>query len=259
MGSGLKIIAKGETDVGQVRAVNQDAIHVDTNAGIFIVADGMGGHAGGEIASAMCIENILEWLKKEDLLGITLPKKFNREHHAASLIQGELARAINHASHRIYERALEEPMLKGMGTTATALKIIGGTAYVAHVGDSRLYLIRCGLLYQISHDHSLVSEQLRAGLLTDEQASLHHLKNVITRSVGYQEEEEVDTYEIALQDADLLVLCSDGLHGEVGNQELSLMVSNLGVEAVPQLIKQANENGGQDNISIIVVEIKVSS
>src|SRR5690606_11353763 len=121
-----------------------------------------------------------------------------------------------------------------------------------HVGDSRLYLLRCGFIYQITNDHSLVSEQVRAGLLTREEAELHHLRNVITRSVGYQEEEDVDTTSFVLEDGDLLLLCSDGLHGKVSDQELSQLTKEHELDAIEKLIALANERGGDDNISVVV-------
>jgi protein phosphatase len=169
-----------------------------------------------------------------------------------------VADAINGASTKIYERALEEPILKGMGTTATVLKIIDNYAYCGHVGDSRLYLVRCGYIYQITVDHSLVSDQLRAGLLTKEEAERHHLRNVITRSVGYQENEEVDTFVFPLENEDLLLLCSDGLHGRLNEQDLSNILSKDGINGLKTLIQLANDRGGDDNVTAIIVQAKSS-
>ncbi len=254
----VQIRAAGKTDVGRVRSSNQDAILVDQDAGLFVVADGMGGHVGGEIASSLCISEIRSFLAEQGLGDATVDKLKELGNHPEPVIVGVLARAINHASGRIYERALEEPMLKGMGTTATVVKVIGDRAYCGHVGDSRLYLIRCGLIYQMTHDHSLVSEQVRAGLLTKQEAELHHLKNVITRSVGYQEEEDVDTLHFQVEDGDLILLCSDGLHGELGDAELSRIAGERRSGAVDDLIRIANERGGDDNISVVILDIKVS-
>ena len=252
--------AAGWTDIGLVRTVNQDSLLVDLDRRLFIVADGMGGHAGGEIASGLCVKSIAQFLSDHASAiapadatpaGETLPK--HPDHRLANV----LAQAINHASTRIYERALEDPALRGMGTTATVLKIIDDHAYIAHVGDSRCYLMRCGFIYQVTNDHSLVSEQLRAGVITKEEAELHHLRNVITRSVGYQEEEDVDTTAFALEDGDSLLLCSDGLHGKVTDLELSLKTKSLGITAVAPLVALANERGGDDNITVIVVHISI--
>lgn len=251
MGS-LRFKARGQTDVGQVRSVNQDSFLVDEKDLLFIVADGMGGHAGGEIASRQCIDEIRSYLRKHHR--VFTEQGPLRE----SQIAATLSNSVNHASSRIYEHALEEPSLRGMGTTATVVKILNGKAYWAHVGDSRLYLIRSGYLYQMTFDHSLVNEQLRAGIITPEEAEMHHLKNVITRSVGYQEEEDVDTNGFVLEEGDRLVLCSDGLHGKVSDEELSNIVKESGVHAVSQLVDLANRRGGEDNITAIVIEIQES-
>ncbi len=247
------IEARGKTDVGQVRSANQDSFLVDESASLFVVADGMGGHAGGEIASQLAIQEIQAFLAAHSDL-IESPNLIHPDGRISSI----LADAVNHASTKIYERALEEPSLKGMGTTATVLKIIGSHAYCAHVGDSRCYLIRAGFIYQLTSDHSLVGEQVRAGILTKEEAEGHHLRNVITRSVGYQEEEDVDTTTLALEPGDLFLLCSDGLHGKVTDQELSLISGEHEIKSVDRLIKLANERGGDDNISVVVVKAKVS-
>ncbi len=240
----------GKTDIGRTRSVNQDEILTDNRAGLFIVADGMGGHAGGEIASSLCIDEISHFLTDHS-------GELASQDHPSQKILKTMSDAINHASTKIYERALEDPSLKGMGTTATILKIIDDHAYCAHVGDSRLYLLRCNFLYQITADHSLVSEQVRAGLLTKEEAELHQLRNVITRSVGYQEEEYVDTTSIRLESGDIFLICSDGLHGKINDQEIANTLIKCGVDAVNILVDRANENGGEDNISVVIVSIQV--
>jgi len=255
MTSSIAIEAKGITHIGRVRATNQDSFLVDDAEKLYIVADGMGGHAGGEIASKLCVERIKAYVKKH--AEVFQPQKKPR--HPDPVVNATMGEAINFASSGIYERALEDPSLKGMGTTATALKIVDDYAYAAHVGDSRLYLIRCGFIYQLSSDHSLVSEQVRAGVLTREEAELHHLRNVITRSVGYQEEEDVDTFGTRLEDGDLLLLSSDGLHGKVQDRELSTLSNQLKLKAISRFIDLANERGGEDNISVVLIKIQVSS
>ncbi len=248
----FKVHAMGLTDVGRVRATNQDSMLVDDEQGLFIVADGMGGHAGGEIASRICIEQVSSEVKKKFAhLLENSPKT-----HPDPVLMNHLANSINHASARIYEHSLEDPSLRGMGTTATVVKIVKDYAYCAHVGDSRFYLIRKGLIYQLSFDHSLVNEQVRAGILTPEEAEVHHLKNVITRSVGYQEEEDVDTLCTRLEEGDYLLLCSDGLHGKIGDGEISKITSEKGLDAVKELLDLANERGGEDNITVVIIEVK---
>lgn len=245
----LELKSSGKTDVGQVRSTNQDSFLIDESHQLYIVADGMGGHAGGEIASQVAIEEIQKYLKNHE-------ESFQRnDDDHTKIISQHLAQAVNHASARIYERALEDPALKGMGTTATLIKMVGNRAFVAHVGDSRLYLIRSGYLYQITNDHSLVNEQVRAGIITEEEAKIHHLKNVITRSVGYQEEEDVDTTSFDISDKDLLVLCSDGLHGKVSDQEISKAINEKQLNSVEHLIDLANDRGGEDNITLVVIQV----
>ncbi|RZA22465.1 MAG: serine/threonine-protein phosphatase, partial [Proteobacteria bacterium] len=136
------------------------------------------------------------------------------------------------------------------------VKIVDDYAYCAHVGDSRFYLIRKGLIYQMSFDHSLVNEQVRAGILTPEEAEVHHLKNVITRSVGYQEEEDVDTLCTRLESGDFLLLCSDGLHGKIQDGEISKITSDKGLQAARELLDLANERGGEDNITVVIISVK---
>ncbi len=248
----LHIDAFGQTDIGQVRSTNQDSFLVNSEENLFIVADGMGGHAGGEIASKLCIEHVNSFLKNASLFD-----PVTKSHPDTTLLSA-LANSINFASSKIYEKALEEPSLKGMGTTATVLKIIGDHAYFAHVGDSRLYLVRKGFIYQITHDHSLVNEQVRAGILSPEEAELHHLRNVITRSVGYQEEEDVDASCFQLESGDFLLISSDGLHGKVTNKEITKVIKFKELQSVTDLIELANDRGGDDNITVIVVKIQVS-
>lgn len=245
----IKVTGKGGTDVGLVRSSNQDSFLVDDKSGLYIVADGMGGHAGGEIASKVAIEEVQAYLANH------MNTKSKENFQNVSEICQHLVKAVNFASSRIYEKALEDPTLKGMGTTVTLAQFIGDSAFVAHVGDSRLYLIRSGFLYQITYDHSLVNEQVRAGIITEEEAKIHHLKNVITRSVGYQEEEDVDTTTFETMDKDLILLCSDGLHGKVSDREISNIVKDNKLSSVQELINIANERGGEDNITAIVIEV----
>lgn len=249
MNKQIKVNARGLTDRGLVRKTNQDAYLIDLKSGLSIVADGMGGHAGGEVASKLCIECVDE----EFHSNIANVEQGDLD---STKVMQALSSAINAASTKIYEKALEEPTLKGMGTTATVVKLIDEIAYFGQVGDSRLYLLRCGFIYQLTQDHSLVSEQVAAGVISEEEAKNHQLRNVITRSVGYQEEEYVDTDSIVLEDQDFLVLCSDGLHGKVNNKEIANLVSRYEVDAVDPLIDLANERGGEDNITLIILKIR---
>lgn len=245
----LEVSGNGNTNIGRVRSTNQDSYLCDNKRGLYIIADGMGGHAGGEVASSLAVQNIRSYLDSNS-------QKINLDDDNTGITASVIAEAINHASMKIYERALEEPTLKGMGTTATAIRTLGRSIACAHVGDSRLYLIRCGYIYQVTTDHSLVSEQVRAGVISKEEAENHHLRNVITRSVGYQEQEDVDTYSLELEEGDMLILCSDGLHGRVPEEVIANCCQKYGVLAVDHLIAEANQRGGDDNISVIVCLVK---
>lgn len=247
----IKLRTQGKTDIGRVRSVNQDSYAIDDASRLFIVADGMGGHAGGEIASRLCIECIRGYVGNS-------PQNF-ADHpgrtHPDGKITETLSSSINFASMKIYERALEEPSLKGMGTTATVLALVDNYAYCAHVGDSRLYLFRCGFIYQLTSDHSLVNEQIQAGLISKEEAKFHHLRNVITRSVGFQEVEDVDTYSLPVEPGDVFLICSDGLTGKIDDVAISQLITEKRVDAIDDLIRAANDKGGEDNITAVLVEV----
>jgi PPM family protein phosphatase len=252
------LISSGETDIGQVRSVNQDVIYVDDENMLYIVADGMGGHAGGEVASRVCVDSIFEYLAKVGLVGKNRPDSLHDPDLTTIRVETLLHEAINWASSQIYEKALEDPMLRGMGTTATLAVFRNNLCHLAHVGDSRLYFFREGFLYQVSSDHSLVSEQIKAGLLNEDDAEVFQLRNVITRSVGYQEQEEVDTGTVEIFDKDKIMLCSDGLHGKVSDIAIAAAMPKKTEGLAAQLVNEANENGGDDNISVVTIEVKLS-
>jgi serine/threonine protein phosphatase PrpC len=254
---GETIEAFGSTDVGMVRDSNQDSFLIRKEEGIFLVADGMGGRAGGEVASSLAVETIGHEVhqKLETILSSEVASR-----------RALLARTINAASLKIYERSLELPQYRGMGTTTTFLWITPSehrtrarspmTAVVAHVGDSRCYLFRSGFLYQVTDDHSLVNEQVKSGLLRQGEASTSQMKNVITRCVGYQEEEEVDTFALPLYRGDRFLLCSDGLTGKVNDEEIAEWLRSSKLSEIPDdLIRLANQRGGEDNITAVVVEV----
>ena len=250
----MQINARGLTDIGQVRATNQDTYLIDSEAHLYIVADGMGGHAGGEVASSMCVElvagYIVDKIRRLDR-GAIINK--NIDWHVYEI----LSVAVNRASTKIYERALEEPKLSGMGTTVSLLLFMRGKAYVAHVGDSRVYLVRNRFIYQLTNDHSLSNElQKRGEAGAGGEASKPVASNIITRSVGYQEEEDVDTHTVDVESGDLYVLSSDGLHSMISDAEISLCVSKENLDAVTSLVDLANERDGKDNITVVVVSAK---
>lgn len=246
----MDVVAKGKTDIGRTRSTNQDSLLIDDNHRLYIVADGMGGHAGGEIASQLCVEQVSEQIAQSPL--IDKPPNDDSQHAKFCSL---LVEAVNHASTKIFEKALEEPQLMGMGTTASALMIYDDHAYIGHVGDSRVYLIRDRFIYQLTNDHSLVGEQLRAGVINAEEAKNNQMQNIITRSVGYQEIEDVDTVTLALEPDDLFVISSDGMHGRIVDEEISRIANEKQLDAVKDLVELANERGGKDNITLIVVKV----
>ncbi len=238
------------TDVGRKREHNEDNmayvipkdLQVMARKGaLFIVADGMGGHAAGEVASEIAVDTISNVYYQDDSDDV-----------AVSLLH-----AIKRSNALIYQRAAENMLRSGMGTTCVTAVLRGNIAYVANVGDSRAYLVRGGQVKQVSQDHSWVAEQVRAGLLTEDQARTHTQRNVITRCLGTQADVEVDVFSEQLQAGDSLVLCTDGLSGLVGDEEIQRIVEQfMPQESVYHLVERANENGGPDNITAIVVRVQ---
>ena len=236
------------TDIGRKRQQNQDRGAAFPQMGLFIVADGMGGHRGGETASAMAIELIPSIVHNHQ-------KKLNWDAKVA-VVEG-----IRAANRGIYDRALKQPALQGMGTTTTSLLFAHGTLTIGHVGDSRCYYLRPQGIWQVTRDHSLVQEKLRAGLITRDQLKTDRMKNVITRSVGFDMDVNVETYEMEVHPGDVFVICSDGLSGMIEDQEIySAVRENLFEKKDIQkttdaLIEAANGHGGDDNVTVIVIQI----
>ncbi|GER86809.1 hypothetical protein KDW_09710 [Dictyobacter vulcani] len=250
MSKQLRLDVAQLTDVGRKRPHNEDnmayVIPRDSQVmakkgALFIVADGMGGHAAGEVASEIAVDTVSNVYYQDETDDIPL----------------SLMNAIKRANALIHQRAAENMMRSGMGTTCVAAVLRGGVAYVANVGDSRAYMVRQGHVKQVSQDHSWVEDQVRAGLLTKEQARSHAQRNVITRALGTQAEVEVDVFTEILEDGDNFVLCSDGLSGPVSEEDLLAIVNKyLPQESVYHLVERANENGGPDNITAIVVLVQ---
>jgi protein phosphatase len=232
------------TDVGVVRSGNEDNYLMLSDRGIFIVADGMGGHAAGEVASEMAVR--ITSREIGTIRGLSEPQV------------GEKVRAaIRLANDAIFERTLMEHDKRGMGTTATVLVLLRGRYLIGQVGDSRAYLLRNGTLTQLTKDHSYVQEQVDAGLLTPEQARVHPYSNVITRCVGASMEVVPDIYFGTLESGDVLLLASDGLTGMLEDEQLIRILSAEGGPQhwVDRMVTEANRRGGLDNITAIVVRI----
>ena len=236
----MKLQVFGMTDVGMKRKNNQDTFLIDETLGLFIVADGMGGHLGGEVASKLAAETT---------------QQYCREHKQLSPRE-RLEKAINAASEKIYNEGQTHEELKDMGTTIVALMAHENHAYIAQVGDSRVYLFSQGALWQVTEDHTVVQEEIRAGLISPDEVENHEFQHVITRSVGYQKDVSVDVYRRKLQPNDTFLLCSDGLSGLVKNKDiLKELESNSLETGVRNLIGLANSNGGTDNITVVVCRV----
>ncbi len=233
------------SDIGLKRKQNQDTGSVRPDLGLFVVADGMGGHQGGEIASQLCVETLIHTV----------------ETHPEVPDRALLDQAIQNANEAILKRAQEDSKLHGMGTTATALLIRGDTATLLQVGDSRGYFWNEDGIWQLTKDHSLVQEKLRAGLINREQVKSDEMKNVITRSVGYEPGLKADCFTIQVARGDGFLLCSDGVSGPVDDalmfeilEETRKNGLSLG-EAAKRLIHTANSKSGDDNATVVLVKV----
>lgn len=248
----MGILSSGATDIGRKRKTNQDSICLLPKQHFFAVADGMGGHNGGDIASQMSVKIFPEFLKS----------------HKANLEPNELMiQSVKYVNKAIYDHAQKNKELVGMGTTISAVYFHDKHINIANVGDSRIYMVHKSELYQMSRDHSLVQEKLNMGIYDREGAKADPQKNVLIRTVGFEADVEVDLYQYKMNRNDLFLICSDGLHGkvcdsdilEIINKEIPVLEQATQEQldtAVEKLIAQANNNGGQDNISVIIALVK---
>lgn len=240
-----------KTDIGRKRNQNQDCGIAVPELGLFVVSDGMGGHRGGEIASSLAVQYIHESVKAAEQ---------NRNWDPTHV----LTDAIQSANRAIFSKALQDPSLQGMGTTTTALLFKDNHLAIGHVGDSRCYYLKNNLIWQATRDHSLVQEKLRAGLITRSQLKSDRMKNVITRSVGFEEKVEVEIYQMNIQVGDCFLVCSDGLSGLMEDTDIlrivqsELFENTNPLKTVDDLVAKANANGGDDNITTIVVQVTQS-
>lgn len=233
------------TDIGKRRSSNQDFVYaseqqVGNLPNLFIVADGMGGHNAGDLASRYTVESMVEYIEKaEEKRPIPL-----------------LSMAIHHANDLVMDKARTDRALEGMGTTVVAATIADGCLYVANVGDSRLYLID-QQIEQITRDHSLVEEMIRIGELQRQDARSHPDRNVITRAIGVNSPVKIDFFDMKLEKGDRILLCSDGLTTMVDDDEILHIVKKCSSpkEAAQRLVTEANKNGGKDNISVVMAEV----
>lgn len=235
-----------QTDVGLKRDINQDAILVDHDLKLYIVADGMGGHKGGEVASAMAVDVVQDLVRRRMQEPKLSPRKV-------------LAEAYREASLKIFQKSsFESPELMGMGTTMVLLWGFNNRIYIGNVGDSRAYLFQPpDQLWQLTEDHSLINEQVKAGVISEEEAPHVIGRNVITRSVGFEKDVVVDVIERELGEKDHYLLCSDGLSGLVTSDQIAeIMSHNALSDVIPKCISEAKSAGGDDNISVILIKVQ---
>ncbi|HEV2754280.1 MAG TPA: Stp1/IreP family PP2C-type Ser/Thr phosphatase [Actinomycetota bacterium] len=234
----MNVTVGAQTDVGRVRQGNEDSYLLEPP--IYAVADGMGGHIAGDVASATAVDVIAAGARE-----------------ASSLDGNALAELVNRANEAIWEKARSDPSLRGMGTTCTLLMVDGATAYLAHVGDSRAYLLRDGSLTQLTEDHTLVERMVREGRLSAEEAAIHPQRSVITRALGVDQNVQVDVLREQLTRGDRILLASDGLTSMVGAGDIADVLTS---EEDPQaaadrLVEIANAAGGEDNVTVLVVDV----
>lgn len=255
----MRIRYAAKTDVGMKRTHNEDYFSLLEEDQLFLVADGMGGHASGEVASKMATESIQEFFARTKDDDVTWPYKMDRR---LSYVENRLVVGVKLANQRIFEAALKDLRLKGMGTTIVGGQIVGDKLYIAHVGDSRCYRMRAGQIQQMTRDHSLLEDykDAKPGMSDEEQRKFPH-KNVITRALGMRDTVQVDVHAQDIQDGDVYLFCSDGLSGMIEDDAIaSVLKSSPDLEqAVSQLVDAANQAGGTDNVTVLALQCLTSN
>lgn len=253
----VRITCEARSDVGRKRKGNEDALFLNEEQKLFVVADGMGGHAAGEVASRVAVEAIAEFVA---LTGgnqeITWPFGLD---DSISYEGNRLKTAVRHANSRVLEATRESAEYEGMATTVAAVLVDGDTANLAHVGDSRIYLYHGGRIEQLTRDHSWVNEQIETGAISPEQARSHPLRNVVTRALGGRADLLVDIQSRRMAPGDMLLLCSDGLTTMVQDAEIARILGEAGGDvqkAATALVSEANEKGGEDNITVLLLKFE---
>jgi serine/threonine protein phosphatase PrpC len=251
----VQIVSGGVTNVGRVRTNNEDSFRIVEPMSLYILSDGMGGEAHGEIASAMAVDVVAKHCTETEVdpamtIFADMPSAWSEKTR-------RLSSAVHLANKTIFDSAQKHPEQRGMGATITAAWLDGSRLSIAHVGDSRAYLLRSGSLQQLTSDHSLVAEQVRRGILTPAEAERSDMQSVLLRALGAHQEIEVDSEEHTLFGGDVLLLCSDGLTRMVTEPEIAgtLQAEPDPTKASERLVELANEQGGADNITAIVVRV----
>jgi protein phosphatase len=250
----MRITGWGASDVGRKRHHNEDSLLCNNELSLFAVADGMGGHLGGERASRMAVEILEREIEKARREGVLAANGPPGGDPAADSVGALLRQSVIEADRAIYETAIANPALAGMGTTLTALLFNGDQLHLGHVGDSRAYLYRDGRARQLTEDHSWIQEQVRAGLISPEEARESRFRNIITRSVGFEPSVEPDLTVLSVQAGDCFVVCSDGLSNYLSADEVGQVLTGHFYRDVAKVfVDMANERGGDDNVTCLVV------
>ena len=241
----MSILVSGSTDIGRIRRSNEDAYGVYPDLNLYVVADGMGGHVAGEVASRLAVEAIRSYFA-------------TTRNNPGSLPPDQLLiQAVQQANESIIQTSKEDPRLVGMGTTAVAVLIDQGTAYIGHVGDSRAYLLRNEEIKQLTQDHSLLNEYLQKGLITPENSEGYPYKHIITRALGSHPLVEVDLQTIDLEPGDCFLLCTDGLTNMLNQEDIRSILTTMDHDlekGCRRLIEVANSKGGEDNITTVLIQ-----
>jgi serine/threonine protein phosphatase PrpC len=238
------------TDVGKKRPHNEDSFSADDKLGLYVVADGVGGHAKGEVASQEAVEQINGWVKAES--AHIAEYVANPTDDGLGVLRRLVESAVQQACYMVYGMAEQDPEQRGMSTTISTLLLAGQVGIIGQVGDSRIYRMRASQVQQLTEDHTLLNYKLKHGLLTPEQAARAPGKNVITRAVGHKDYVEVDTNLVDAFPGDRFLLCSDGLHGYLRDGELDGIMGAEPKTVVDKLIDLANARGGRDNITVVL-------
>jgi serine/threonine protein phosphatase PrpC len=250
----MHAISSGLSDVGRRRKNNEDSFLCDDSLQLFVVADGVGGNAKGEVASAESVELVHSWVRR--WRGTIAEFNANSTEENALTVRRLLENAVQSACYMVFSMGQLDPRQRGMSTTLSSLLVTKRVAYIAQVGDSRVYLYRGGRSAQLTEDHTLINFRLKLGLITPEEAVNAPGKNVITRAVGHQDYVEVDCIDIEIEPGDRFMLCSDGLHGYLDDGELDSLMDGTREQVAKRLVDLANDRGGKDNTTVVVVDIE---
>ena len=249
----MSVESRSISDVGLKRPINEDSFRSNDDEGLYVVADGMGGHAHGEVASRIAVETIEEFIKlTSGDQEITWPYGIDE---GLTLNSNRLKTSIRFANQKLLEHTQQESDCEGMATTVVAVLVEDSVADIAHVGDSRVYLVRNGEIRCLTSDHSWVNEQVMSGVIDSDQARNHPLRNVVTRALGGKPDLEVDVQTLELEPDDRILLCSDGLTTMLEDGEILSVVLDGGVDQADRLVEAANRNGGEDNTTTVLLRV----